>query len=120
MSEDSPIFLRLNFDGRPRFGPGKAALLEVIRDQGSITRAGKAMGMSYKRAWSLVEEMNGMFAEPLVESSRGGADGGGARLTQAGVTVLAAYRALEQKAAEAGVAEMAVLRGLLGDMSERR
>ncbi len=120
MTDNRPIFLRLNFDGHPRFGPGKAALLELIRDQGSITRAGKAMGMSYKRAWSLVEEMNAMFVAPLVESSRGGADGGGARLTVAGAAVLAAYRALEQKAAQAGADEIATLNRLLADMSEKK
>jgi molybdate transport system regulatory protein len=115
-----PIFLRLNFDGFPRFGPGKAALLEHIRDQGSITRAGKAMGMSYKRAWSLVEEMNTMFTAPLVESSRGGADGGGARLTETGTSVLLAYRSIEQKSAVAGAEELVVLQGLLSDMSAQK
>lgn len=120
MTDRNPIFLRLNFDGHPRFGPGKAALLEHIRDEGSITRAGKAMGMSYKRAWTLVEEMNGMFVAPLVDSVRGGPDGGGARLTEAGVTVLAAYRGMEQKAAVAGAKEISVMKALLSDMSGKK
>jgi molybdate transport system regulatory protein len=120
MSDDTPIFLRLNFHGHPRFGPGKAALLEQIRDRGSITKAGKAMGMSYKRAWSLVEEMNGMFATPLVESARGGVDGGGARLTGQGLAVLADYRTLERKTAETGATEIARIAAALRDMSERK
>jgi molybdate transport system regulatory protein len=76
------------------------------------------MGMSYRRAWSLVEELNAIFREALVESARGGAGGGGARLTAAGVAVLAAYRGVEARAAEAGAAELAVLRGMLRDMSD--
>ena len=85
--------LRLYF-GPFVFGPGKADLLEAIAAEGSISAAGRTMGMSYKRAWSLVEEMNTAFAEPLVASARGGAHGGGAHLTPAGAAVLADYRRL--------------------------
>ena len=98
-------------------GPGKADLLERIRATGSIAAAGRAMDMSYKRAWSLVEEMNAAFREPLVESVRGGARGGGARLTDTGEAVLAHYRKLEEIAAEAGAARLAALRSMLRDMS---
>ncbi|MFV0512559.1 MAG: winged helix-turn-helix domain-containing protein [Jhaorihella sp.] len=98
-------------------GPGKADLLELIRDTGSISAAGRAMKMSYKRAWSLVETLNTMFRAPLVEPVRGGAGGGGARLTETGTVVLAQYRALEQAAAEAGADQVAGLRDLLADMS---
>ena len=101
-------------------GPGKADLLDGIRDAGSIAAAGRAMGMSYKRAWSLVEEMNAAFRAPLVARTRGGSRGGGARLTETGEAVLAHYRALERIAAEAGAAEIAALRGLLADMSDER
>ena len=65
-------------------GPGKADLLELIAETGSIAAAGRRLGMSYKRAWSLVETLNAMFRDPLVESSRGGATFGGARLTENG------------------------------------
>ena len=66
------------------FGPGKAELLERIRDTGSIAAAGRQMKMSYTRAWGLVEEMNRHFASPLVASAKGGAERGGAQLTDLG------------------------------------
>jgi molybdate transport system regulatory protein len=100
-------------------GPGKAELLERIRDTGSIAAAGRAMAMSYKRAWSLVEEMNRAFREPLVASVRGGSAGGGAQLTEAGAAVLAHYRALEATAAQAGAPGIAALQAMLRDMSDR-
>jgi len=75
------------------------------------------MGMSYKRAWQLVEVMNGIFSMPLVESSRGGAAGGGAALTVEGARVLALYRALEGHVAAAGAEELAALVAMLRDRS---
>ncbi len=94
-------------------GPGKADLLEAIARTGSIAAAGRAMGMSYKRAWSLVEEMNAAFRAPLVESARGGPKGGGARLTETGLAVAQHFRRLEARAAEAGAAEVAALQALI-------
>lgn len=91
-------------------GPGKADLLEGIRDTGSISAAGRRMKMSYKRAWTLVDSMNRWFADPLVESEKGGAQGGGARLTARGEAVLAAYRRMEAAAAEAATDDLAALR----------
>lgn len=76
------------------FGPGKADLLEAIDAHGSISAAGRALGMSYRRSWLLVDEMNRCWRERLVSTGRGG--GGGAQLTPAGRDVLAAFRALEQ------------------------
>jgi len=105
--------LRLLFGEDTMLGPGKAELLERIRDSGSISAAGRQMQMSYKRAWMLVEEMNAAFRDPLVDSSRGGVNGGGARLTAAGAAVLAHYRKVEAKAAEAGAEEIAALRHML-------
>lgn len=116
MSKDDQtvgVRLRLVFEPDAAFGPGKADLLEGIAATGSIAAAGRRMGMSYKRAWMLVEQLNAMFAEPLVESSRGGASGGGARLTEAGEAVLDLYRAMEAKARAAGSQEIAGLRALL-------
>ena len=75
-------------------GPGKAQLLALIRDTGSIAAAGRATGMSYKRAWLLVSTMNDCFEAPLVVATRGGNERGGAALTDAGATVLAAYHQL--------------------------
>lgn len=100
--------LRLYF-GALVFGPGKADLLEAIAAEGSISAAGRAMGMSYKRAWSLVEEMNTAFTEPLVESARGGAHGGGAALTEAGRAVLAEYRQLVARMLSEGADEVAAI-----------
>ena len=93
-------------------------LLERIRDTGSIAAAGRTMSMSYKRAWSLVEEMNKAFREPLVDSTRGGAKGGGAHLTAAGETVLSNYRKLEEITAEAGAARIGLIRSMLRDIPE--
>lgn len=84
-------------------GPGKADLLEAIVAHGSISAAGRAMDMSYRRAWLLVDEMNRCFKSALVETSRGGGRERGARLTEAGRAILAAYRELE--AATASIAE---------------
>jgi len=112
--------IRLVFGTGAMLGPGKADLLQGIRDSGSIAAAGRAMGMSYKRAWMLVETMNGMFGAPLVESQRGGAGVGGAVLTETGMAVLALWRGLEAKAAEATAQEAAALRTMLGDMSDEK
>ncbi|MFS0772178.1 winged helix-turn-helix domain-containing protein [Sphingomonas sp. 1P08PE] len=80
-------------------GPGKADLLDAIAAHGSISAAGRAIGMSYRRAWLLVDEMNRCFDPALVETLRGGGQERGARVTETGRTVLAAYRALEEEAA---------------------
>jgi molybdate transport system regulatory protein len=76
-------------------GPGKAALLEAIKETGSISAAGRKIEMSYKRAWYLVDAMNGHFDRPLVETSKGGKSGGGAKLTQLGEDVLGTFREME-------------------------
>lgn len=105
----SRIKLRLQYDTPLVLGPGKAQLLELIDQLGSISAAGREMGMSYKRAWSLVEEMNAAFAQPVVDSSRGGAGGGGAVLTGTGREVLAHFRKLEHLLETDGAAEIAAL-----------
>ena len=84
-------------------GPGKADLLEAIAREGSISAAGRAMGMSYRRAWLLVDTMNRCFERPLVETHPGGGKRAGARLTAEGETALAAYRALSAQV-ESGTA----------------
>ncbi|MEC3861708.1 LysR family transcriptional regulator [Mesobacterium sp. TK19101] len=114
---DTRLRLRLHF-GPVMLGPGKADLLEQIARTGSIAAAGRAMGMSYKRAWLLVEDMNHAFAAPLVDSARGGAKGGGAQLTGTGQTVLTLYRKIEDTAAEAGAAEIDALHGMLAPCIE--
>lgn len=94
-------------------GPGKADLLEAIAATGSIAAAARGMGMSYKRAWLLVETMNALFRAPLVESAKGGRTGGGAGLTPLGEDVLAAYRRMEKAAEKAAAPELARLRRAL-------
>lgn len=113
------LSIRIVFGDEAMLGPGKAQLLERIRDTGSIAAAGRTMSMSYKRAWMLVEELNRVFREPLVASTRGGARGGGAQLTEAGETVLTHYRKLEEIMAEAGAARIGALRSMLRDMSDK-
>jgi molybdate transport system regulatory protein len=105
--------LRIHFPQGAMLGPGKARLLEEIRDSGSISAAGRAMEMSYKRAWMLVEEMNAAFQEPLVDSTRGGAGGGGARVTDVGLRVLALYRSVEETAAREAADDIAALKAML-------
>ena len=105
--------LRLVFHEGAMVGPGKAELLERIRDTGSISAAGRQMKMSYKRAWMLVEEMNAAFQDPLVESTRGGPAGGGARVTDAGERVIIQYRRLEAKVLDAGAPEITALQAML-------
>ena len=78
-------------------GPGKADLLEAIAESGSISAAGRALGMSYRRAWLLVDTMNRCFAQPLVETTPGGGKASGAKVTAAGEAILGAYRALERQ-----------------------
>ena len=90
-------------------GPGKADLLELIGQTGSISEAGRRMGMSYKRAWSLVEGLNRSFNAPLVNSERGGAGGGGAVLTAPGREVLTRFRRIEAAARLAATSDMAAL-----------
>ena len=92
----------------PAMGPGKADLLEAIDREGSIAAAGRALGMSYRRSWLLVDEMNRCFREKLVETLNGGGRERGARLTDTGRKMLAAYRELE--AATAFVADSAAYR----------
>ena len=107
------LHLRVVLEGGIAIGPGRADLLEAIRDQGSISAAGRSLAMSYKRAWDLVEEMNACFAAPLVATSTGGTAGGGSRLTGTGDAVLAAYRRIEAAAAEAASTDLRELSALL-------
>lgn len=102
----SPIraILRIAFPGQDRLGRGKMELLEHIRATGSISAAGRAMDMSYRRAWLLVSDLNRMFDAPAVESQRGGQKGGGAVLTPFGEALLQRFRAMED-AMEAALAD---------------
>ncbi|TRZ92944.1 MAG: LysR family transcriptional regulator [Rhodocyclaceae bacterium] len=105
--------LRILLGAEIALGPGKADLLEAIAGTGSISAAGRELGMSYRRAWNLVGVMNRSFRKPLVETLTGGAGGGGARVTEMGADVLARYRAMETKAAMAVAPEMKVMARLM-------
>ncbi len=91
------VTARLIARGERAFGPGKAELLEHIIAEGSISKAAKAMEMSYSRAWQLVDTMNKDFKKPLVELSTGGKKGGGAVVTKTGQEVLSMFRKMEQQ-----------------------
>ena len=93
--------LRVTFTDEFYLGPGRADLLEGIAETGSISAAGKRMGMSYKRAWGLVQALNDGWGTPLVETSRGGAEQGGASLSADGQFVLQRYRAMQQATRDA-------------------
>ena len=105
--------LRILLGSAIAMGPGKADLLQAIEDAGAITGAARLMEMSYRRAWLLVEVMNGSFRAPLVETARGGRRGGGARLTPLGREAFERYRRMEAKAAASVDSDMAAFRKLL-------
>jgi molybdate transport system regulatory protein len=107
------LTIRVNLGAFGSLGPGKIALMECISKHGSITSAGREMGMSYRRAWLLVDEINHIFREPLVETQMGGSGGGGARLTKLGRDVVGRYRAIEGAAATASAADLRALRASL-------
>jgi len=94
---ETALSIRLDFAGARRIGPGKIALLERIVETGSISAAGRRLGMSYRRAWLLVEAINLIFAEPVVVAAKGGAHGGGAEVTAFGRRLVATYRAMEKR-----------------------
>jgi molybdate transport system regulatory protein len=117
-SKDKAILsLRIDFAEGRRLGPGKVVLLEAVDEHGSISAAGRAIGMSYKRAWDLIDEMNQIFSGPVVDSRSGGKQGGGATLTELGQRVVATYRKMEEQAARANKLAMATL---LKDVVKRR
>lgn len=98
---DAKTRFRVQVKHAVAIGPGKADVLQAITETGSIAEAGRRLGMSYQRVWSLVRAMNGDFVEPLVLTQRGGTAGGGAGLTAMGTKVLTIYRAVERDAEHA-------------------
>ena len=111
--------LRVTFNADFYLGPGRADLLQGIGETGSIAAAGKLMGMSYKRAWSLVQALNEGWGSPLVETSRGGAGQGGASLTADGAFVLERYRAMRKAPRDAIAVDVAAVKKRL-DRSRRK
>jgi molybdate transport system regulatory protein len=107
---DTPrLTLRVDLGSGRALGPGKIRLLEAIASTGSISQAGRQLGMSYRRAWLLVDDMNGCFRDPVITAQPGGARGGGATLTAFGQSLVDSYRAIE---ADTHVAALKYLRDL--------
>ena len=111
--------LRITLSETFYIGPGRADLMELIAETGSISEAAKRMGMSYKRAWGLVQVLNEGFGAPLVEASRGG-NAQGTSLTEAGREVLERYRGMQEATRKAIARDVEALAALRGDMSERK
>ncbi len=107
------ISLKFDFANGERLGPGKVDLLEKVGEHGSIAAAGRAMGMSYRRAWLLIDALNHMFVEPAVVTQMGGRGGGAATLTPFGETLVRRYRALQAKTALAAAEDLAALEAVL-------
>jgi molybdate transport system regulatory protein len=107
------IRLFLKLDPETRIGHGKVSLLEAIAETGSISAAGRATGMTYRRAWELIDHLNKAFGRPLVEGHTGGAGGGGAALTDLGREVVERYRALLFATEEAAAPHVAALEALM-------
>jgi molybdate transport system regulatory protein len=105
--------LRFSVGELVALGPGKVALLEAIRDHGSLTAAAQALGISYRRAWTMLDETQRALQYPAVASAAGGAQGGGSVLTPVGEEIVERYRRIEQKAAEACAEDIAALQALL-------
>src|SRR6201982_1468531 len=108
------LSVRIDLDAEGRIGPGKIQLLEKIHTCGSISAAGRAMDMSYKRAWDLVDEINRICGRAAVDRQTGGKNGGGAILTPFGISLVARYRKIERAAASAVRKELAALRADIG------
>ena len=108
------LSVRIDLDTEGRIGPGKIQLLEKIREFGSISAAGRAMDMSYKRAWDLVDDINRICRQAAVDRQTGGKNGGGAALTSFGESLVARYRKIERDAASAVRKELAKLRTDIG------
>jgi molybdate transport system regulatory protein len=95
------LTLRVLGTHAPAMGPGKAELIERIAETGSISAAARAMGMSYRRAWQLVEALNRDYRRRVIDTATGGKRGGGARVTPFGREILGLFRAMEDKASAA-------------------
>jgi molybdate transport system regulatory protein len=99
---ETQVSIRIDLESWGRIGPGKIALLEAIRETGSITAAAVAMKMSYRRAWQLVDQLNKLLSEPVVATAQGGAMGGGSTLTPVGERIVALYHAVEDRTRAGG------------------
>lgn len=106
------LTIRLDFGPEAAFGPGKARLLELVDETGSIRAAAAGMGMSYRRAWLLLKDIENVINAPPVQTRTGGAQGGGTTLTAGGRAILDGYRAIERRAARSVSSDLASLAAL--------
>jgi molybdate transport system regulatory protein len=107
------LSIRIDLASGGRIGPGKIALLEAIRSTGSISAAARSLGMSYRRAWLLVEDINKVLREPAVTAETGGSGGGGAVVTPVGERVVGLYRTIESQARTAAGGEFRAIGRLI-------
>jgi len=113
------LSIRLDLTDEDRIGPGKIELLEAIRDTGSISAGARKIGMSYRRAWLLVEAVNNALEKPAVSAVMGGRQGGGAALTPVGEQIIEIYRSIEAIARKSAKSEFQAV-GRLARKSRRR
>lgn len=113
------LTVRVDFGSNRALGPGKIRLLEAIDNTGSITRAGRSLDMSYRRAWLLVDDLNHCFREAVVTTQPGGAQGGGATLTPFGRELITKYRLIERQAMAAAKLELRALETSLRNRDRR-
>jgi len=110
------LSIRLDLTEKDRIGPGKIALLEAIRNTGSISEGAKQIGMSYRRAWILVDQVNGALKKPAVSAATGGKRGGGAKLTPVGEKIISIYRSIESLARQSAKDEFRAV----GNLARKR
>lgn len=113
------LSLRIHFSPGGALGPGKIRLLELIDETGSISAAGRAMDMSYRRAWLLLDELNHLFTEPVAHTLMGGRAGGGAVLTALGKRIIRHYRAMESEAHQALAKHLGAMDAALDHSTQR-
>jgi molybdate transport system regulatory protein len=113
------LTIRIDLSDTAGLGPGKIRLLEQIGETGSISAAGRALNMSYRRAWLLVDELNHLFKEPVATTAHGGKTGGGAQLTEFGRSLVRRYRAMEDEAHSALSKHLAALRSAASPRARR-
>ena len=118
-AEKTSLHLRIDFSGERSIGPGKVRLLELINETGSISAAGRALAMSYRQAWLLIDELNQMFRAPVVTAQTGGGGGGGAVVTETGNDIVRLYREMERRAYGASISEMRSLARLLTPSADK-
>lgn len=118
MPDPLRVKIQLMFGDEIAVGPGKADLLAAVQATGSISAGARTLGMSYKRAWYLLDTMNRCFKAPVIEAVKGGRAHGGAQLTSTGARVLTLYRSMQARAQESAKAELEALADLLAAQVE--